>query len=438
MKRGPQQKEKKTLSAAGLFRKVKESFLEIPNQRKERNISLVDCLMSGLAVFSLKYPSLLSFDDSMVEPLILKNTQTLFQVENVPCDTYMREVLDEINPRDLRKSFVSIFHEAQRGKLPERYEYLGGYLVLVDGTEIFHSEKVHCKNCCEKHHEGGKVTYHHQLLGGVIAHPNLSQVIPLCPEPILKKDGAKKNDCERNALSRFLVDLKKEHPRLSVTIVADALSATAPNIHELREQDYDFIIVAKKEGNKTLFEWVKGVTREVKMTVGKNRYTFRYINKVPVNGTENAPLVNFLECEWIEVKGRKEIHGSCAWITSHKIHDENVYDIMRGGRCRWKVENETFNTLKNQGYQFEHNFGHGKKNLHTIFALLMMPAFLIDQIQEATCGLFQSALKVMKRRVRFWEKIRGFFSFCEIGSWTSLYEAIKNLYKFRGMKLDTS
>ena len=32
------------------------------------------------------------------------------------------------------------------------------------------------------------------------------------------------------------------------------------------------------------------------------------------------------------------------------------------------VENETFNTLKNQGYQLEHNFGHGTKNLSTVFA----------------------------------------------------------------------
>jgi hypothetical protein len=332
----------------------------------------------------------------------------------------------------------SIFHEAQRGKLLERYEYLGSYLCLVDGTEIFHSEKVHCQNCCKKQHKDGRVTYHHQLLGAVIAHPDLSQVIPLCPEPITKRDGEKKNDCERNALSRFLADLKKEHPRLKLTIVADALSATAPNIHELNAYGYDFIIVAKADGNKALFDWVRGVTQELKMTSGKDRYTFRYVNGVPLNGTENAPTVNFLECEWIEVKGKKETSGRCAWVTSHKIHDENVYEIMRGGRARWKVENETFNTLKNQGYQFEHNFGHGKKSLHTVFALLMMLAFLIDQIQEAACGLFQEALKTMERKVRFWEKIRGFFNFCEIGSWTALFEAIKNVYTFQGIKLNSS
>ena len=53
---------------------------------------------------------------------------------------------------------------------------------------------------------------------------------------------------------------------------------------------------------------------------------------------------------------------------------------MRAGRARWRIENETFNSLKNQGYEFEHNFGHGEKNLATVFAALMMLAFAIDQI----------------------------------------------------------
>src|SRR3989338_7878996 len=76
----------------------------------------------------------------------------------------------------------------------------------------------------------------------------------------------------------------------------------------------------------------------------------------------------------------------------------NIYQLSRGGRARWKIENETFNTLKNQGYQFEHNFGHGYKHLSHVFGLLMFLAFLIDQIQQKCCGLFGSALKKMKRK----------------------------------------
>ena len=172
------------------------------------------------------------------------------------------------------------------------------------------------------------------------------------------------------------------------------------------------------------------------MKEGKNRYVFRYINNVPLNDTKNAPTINFMECEWTEMRGRREKKGRCGWCTDHKITDNNLYEIMRGGRTRWKVENETFNTLKNQGYQFEHNFGHGQKNLHTVFALLMMLAFLLDQIQEATCGLFQKAMIHKKTRRAFWEIMRAFFYTHFINSWKDLFTALGP--GFKGSRLDSS
>ncbi len=60
---------------------------------------------------------------------------------------------------------------------------------------------------------------------------------------------------------------------------------------------------------------------------------------------------------------------------------------MRTGRCRWKVENETFNTLKNQGYNLEHHYGHGKQHLASVLGMLMILMFLVDQIQETSCSL---------------------------------------------------
>jgi len=437
MKCGPHSKEKKTLSMPGLLAVVRQVFANIPRAVKRQTISMMDCLMSALAMFGMKSPSLLAFDGPALEEPIRHNLQTLYEVANPPSDTHMREVLDEVDPRILREAFLSVFYEAQRGKLLERYAFLGGYLCLVDGTEIFNSEKIHCKNCCKKEHQDGRVTYHHQILGAVLAHPDCRQVIPLCPEPITKQDGATKNDCERNACHRFLTDLKREHPRLNLTICSDALSATAPHINELKTFGYHFIIVVKPEGNRTLYEWVKGITREVKLTVRKNKYIFRYAHDVPLNDTKNTPNINFMECEWEEVKGKKIHKGHCGWATDHEITNKNVYEIMRGGRARWKIENETFNTLKNQGYQFEHNFGHGKKNLHTVFAFLMMLAFLIDQVQEATCGLFQKAMEHRKSRRAFWEKMKALFCNFLVESWQDLFTAIGPGFKGAKLVIDT-
>ena len=97
---------------------------------------------------------------------------------------------------------------------------------------------------------------------------------------------------------------------------------------------------------------------------------------------------------------------------------------MRGGRARWKIENETFNTLKNQDYHFEHNYGHGKKNLSVNLALLMMLAFLIDQTLEISCSLFRGALKKNGARIRLWSETRELFNTYQFDSMNQIYEAI--------------
>lgn len=97
---------------------------------------------------------------------------------------------------------------------------------------------------------------------------------------------------------------------------------------------------------------------------------------------------------------------------------------MRAGRARWKIENETFNTLKNQGYHFEHNFGHGYQHLSTVFAYLMMLAFLIDQIQQRCCPLFQQALEKAGRKKYFWERLRALFMSYLLPDWERLYQVL--------------
>jgi len=318
-----------------------------------------------------------------------------------------------------------VFQSVQRGKVLEEYTFLNGtVLILVDGSGVFESNTIHCENCCKKEHKDGRVSYYHQILAAVIASPHRKQVIPLCPEPITKQDGATKNDCERNAFNRFFIDLKREHPRLKATLVSDALSANAPHVNLLKSNGYSFIITVKPDGNRFVFDFVKGVTEEFTYSVQENEYRFRYANNVPLNGTKDAPSVNFLECEATERIGRKIQTKHFAWITDHEITKENAYQLMLGGRARWKIENETFNTLKNQGYQFEHNFGHGKKNLHTVLVLLMMLAFAIDQIQEACCGLFQAALQRRGSRRSLWEDLRGCFRMYLISSWADLWKAM--------------
>lgn len=418
--------EKKHLSAKGMLAKVRSIFKQIPQPARDRRgskpeIPLADCLMSALALFGLKFSSLLQFDESLDDEVIKHNLKTLYHVDRAPDDTTMRQRLDRIDPHLLRPAFPAIFSMIQRGKVLEDYRFLEKYVLIpCDGTGMFSSEAVHCENCCEKHHRDGRVTYDHQMLGAAIVHPDQPEVFPLCPEPISKPDGKAKNDCEQNAMKRFLRHFQQEHPNLETIFTEDALRAKGPYLRQILDIGAHFIVSVNPTGNPSLFQWLKGIEMQQKtITTQTETMELRFYNGVPLHDTYHDFEVNFIDCITRDKKGK--IRGRFSWITDIFISPENVYELSRGGRARWKMENETFHTLKNQGYQFEHNFGHGYHHLSHVFGLLMFLAFLIDQVQQRCCGLFQAALEKMKRKMRFWQRLRSVFLEFHIDSWADLY-----------------
>jgi hypothetical protein len=88
------------------------------------------------------------------------------------------------------------------------------------------------------------------------------------------------------------------------------------------------------------------------------------------------------------------------------------------------THHETFNTLKNHGYHFEHNYGLGKKNLSMVFVMLMMLSFLVDQIKEMSCPLFKAAWKKAGCKRDPWEKTRGAFHLLAVESMEMIYRII--------------
>jgi hypothetical protein len=420
----------KLLSADRLFALVRANFEQVTDQRAENaKISMSDALMSGFAMFSLKDPSLLAFDERRTTD---SNLGSIYGVEEVPGDTQMRTILDDVAPVEISPAFRDVVRQLQRTKELDKFVFLdGSYLTSLDGTGYFSSKTIHCSSCMQKvNKKTGEVTYYHQLMGGVIIHPNLREVIPLMPEPILKQDGESKNDCERNAAKRFLAQLKQDYPDLTFTITEDALSPNAPHIRELEKHGFHYILGVKEGDHEHLFEQVALARQEGRVTEYERRsggvvHRFSFVNQMVLNKSNPDILVNFVE--YWEISEGKTQHF--CWVTDFTITKLNVFTIMRGGRARWKVENETFNTLKNQGYHFEHNFGHGKNNLSVVFVALMMLAFLIDQVQQLACELFQAVLEKKGSRKRLWEHMRALFKTIELKSMTQLFEAILYGYK---------
>jgi hypothetical protein len=423
-------KARKHLSADALFSVVRSLFATIPDARRsEAVITLADALMAGFAMFSLKCPSLLDFDRQRAEG----NLQTIYGIERVPCDSYIRELLDPVASDSLRPVFTGVFRQLQRGKALEALVFFqGGYLLALEGTGYFSSKTIHCSSCLETHHRDGSVTYSHQLLGAALIHPDRREVIPLMPEAILKQDGSEKNDCERNAANRFLAKLRREHPHLQVIVTEDGLSSNAPHIETLQVYGCHYILGVKEGDHAYLFAHVHAaaLAGRVQHYERHDRATgithrFRFLNDVPLNASHPELRVNFLE--YWEVHPNHVQHFS--WVTDLRVHHANVELLTRGGRARWKIENETFNTLKNQGYHFEHNYGHGTQHLSVVLAVLMRLAFLVDQPQQLCCALFRAVAEKWGSKRGLWERLRALFFAYALPSMCQLLEALLSGFK---------
>lgn len=410
-----------------LLKEASQAF-KTDEQKEALNskISTKDCLMSALSMFSLKYESLLQFDNHCTDKEIRHNIRTLYGIENIPSDTQMRERLDRCTLTSSRKAIKNILHQLQRAKVLDRWKFMNRYhIISLDGTEFFTSKTIHCKCCLTKNHKNKDVTYHHQMLIGSIVHPEIKQVFPIMFEPIMNEDGAFKNDCERNAAKRWVRHLRKDHPQLCALIVGDGLYSNDPFIATLEEHRYSYILVCKKDDHTYLWDWFLTADKanDVETLEVENNGTkrfYKFLKDVPLNDSSKrkVTVVSFKE---INEKGK--IYEN-SWVTDLDVTPLNVNDIVKAGRSRWKIENETFNTLKNQGYNFEHNYGHGNNNLSNVLAGLMLLAFLIDQCLEALNHEWQALLHKLKRRSYVFERIRASFFSYHINSWDSLYSSI--------------
>lgn len=446
------QEKIRQFSATYLIKTVSECFEKIPDHRPNKCIiPFTNFLKSAFAMMHLKCDSLLAFDEERFEKVNSHNLKKLYLVKDgtVPSDTRMREVLDPVDPIEFKTPFKKLLNIVQRNGALKGFEFKCGklkdhYLLPVDGTGLFYSGTCRCDDCCIINKGKKNEAYYHNIMGGCIVHPNQKTVLPLAPEAICKQDGTTKNDCEKVAIRRFLAQVKHDHPQLKLIILLDGLYADNPTIALIREYGWHFIIVAKDGNHVSLIEAMNELYDhgEVKhhTIVDKQKNTthrFRYANNVTLNLQDDAEQVNVLD--YIETDKYGNSHVWC-WITDIELTENTVESVMRGGRCRWHIENQTFNTLKNQGYQLEHSYGHGEYHLATNFAYLTFLAFLVDQIQELACPRFQQALNKPAKptRKRLWKKISSLFLTLLIDSWDDLFDAIAHGSKAQKLEFDTS
>jgi hypothetical protein len=333
MAKGYQQLQQ-NLTFDEMMRFLDSEFQNLPDHRAGNAVQyeLADVLKSAFAMFSLKSPSLLDFKKQTVAEE--SNLHNIFRIEGaIPCDNQMRGILDPLDPSLLRPLFHAGFLRLRQAGIIREYQYWQQLVIVsVDGVEHFSSTKVHCPSCITRKHRNGEISYHHAGLAAVLVHPAQPEVFPLDFEPIVRQDGAQKNDCERNAAKRLGEELHERYQDLPILLVEDALYANAPHIEQITSYGWRYVLNVKPDSHQSLFQQfasrqARGQVKELRETdeQGTQHY-YAWISDLWLNESAPEVKVNFLLYEQTTPDGEVK---RWTWITNLTLQARTLERVMR-------------------------------------------------------------------------------------------------------------
>jgi hypothetical protein len=398
--------------------------MEFPDTRHGADVdySMADIGLSAFSLFFMQSESFLSHQRRLEQGHGTSNCHTLFGMKKIPTDNFIRLMLDPVSPEALQPCFDQVIEQLRQRDGLKAFQRLGDRtLVALDGTEYFCSQKLSCPQCLTRKRSNGKTESYHAMLAAMIVAPGHNMVLPLMPEFITPQDGAEKQDCERNATKRWLRAHAERVASLRPVYLGDALFSCQPLAEAVLETGADFLFVCKKDGHKTLYEYVEGARLDERTVVerrpGKRSLTYRYrwIEAVPLRDGKDALPVNWLGVTITNETGKTTYDG--AFVTSLSLTTDNVVEVAACARARWKIENESFNVLKNNGYNLAHNFGHGKKYLARTFAAMNLLAFAFHTACDCLETLWQQAREAVGARARFFQDLHTITTYVLFPSW---------------------
>jgi hypothetical protein len=294
-----------------------------------------------------------------------------------------------------------------RMKVLDATRLLGYYVVVIDGTGLFTFRRRHCDTCLERNTRNGTL-FSHQVLEAKLLGPG-GLVISLGSEFIENSDAAAcqssdpeqiKQDCELKAFARLAARIKQEHPQLRIVIVGDALFACGTALQIIKDHDWAYVMTFKQGRLPTAWSEFQMLlplcpdnVRTCSLPDG-TRQVFRWVNRLwHIDDQKRTWSFDALQCE--ETLPNGEVRRF-AWLTPLPVNASTVDEIaQKGGRARWKIENEGFNRQKNSGLNLEHTYSLDPEKWKAYFYLLQI-AFIITQLVERSSLLRQLAAELKR------------------------------------------
>lgn len=422
------------LSLQTIMEHFRKRWIRLPDSRKPNNntkYSIADGGLSAFAVFFMQSGSFLAHQRLLEKKKGRSNARSLFQVDEIPSDPQIRNLLDPIASSNFHQDFwylLDALREEQR--LMQFRTELNTYAIAMDGVNFFSSEEISCPKCLKRQDRNGTEHFYHSAITPVFVKPGQAQVLPLPPEFIVPQDGSEKQDCERVAAKRWLLQHRQHFEDYSVTYLGDDLYANQP-LCQLIVETYRqfFIFVCKPQSHEGLYAWLDFLDKNDGVEKVTERHwngkygeiwQYRFARQVPLRNGNDALQVNWLELTITHEKTGEVLYQN-RFVTNHNVTNTKVVQIAEVGRTRWKIENENNNTLKTKGYHLEHNFGHGQQDLANVLATLNILAFLIHTIQEITEPAYQRLRRALGARKTFFNDLRALTRYMVFETWDDLF-----------------
>ena len=400
-----------------------DELRKIIDPRKNPHYDISEIITACIAMFFFKEGSRNAFNNDRAEGNFKNNFTKVFKMKLPHLDTVDRvyRKLEEENGLELIK--VKMVKMLLARKTLHKFRFLNKYfLIAVDGTGVHSYQKRHCEHCLtQTSSKTGKITYFHNVLEAKIVCAN-GFSISVATEWIENPEGDfDKQDCELKAFKRLAIELKKSFPQLPICIVVDGLYPNEPFFDICNANDWRYIGMLKKGTLPSVWKDVNDF-----YTIGDDEL----IENVNENGKElerhyawlhdidyRGHKLNWFFCRETHNKAKndEEVTSFFVWVTDLEVSRKNIREFVAGGRLRWKIENEGFNTQKNLGYKLQHKYSRNNYLAMKNYYQSLQIAHLINQLVE----LSTKCKKLMPGKItikHLWKCLLAFMIYGTISS----------------------
>jgi hypothetical protein len=406
------------------------SFASLPDGRKPQGkmYSTQEMMMGGLSLFLFKEGSRNQLNNDRNSLHFSEHYERLFGLK-LPHQDIVKRMLCSLDPMRLDIVKMDLMSRLFEKKWLRKYRLFSQYyFVAVDATGIVSFDKPHCEHCLTKKSKNGTITYFHYVLEAKLVTKD-GLVLSLASEWIENPEGEyEKQDCERKAFIRLAAKIKQYYPHLPICILADGLYPYENAFKTCEDYGWKFIFVLKNDSLKTVQEELtltrrsKPVKEFVTVDSGWNvnqKFQFQcdilYRKKYTLNWAQcSETRTKIIDPKKKKPQQQTKTTTNCfEYVTNIKPDKGNIRAICAGGRLRWKIENEGFNTQKNNDYELEHKYCEKSYNGLQNYYTLLQIAHAINQFIEN--GKFITQILKLRPKetiTNLWKNLKSFMVLC--------------------------